>query len=87
MKASNPAHVFVTAPFMRATRTTGNRSPWETTDINAPPRLIERSNGSEITRSESSPSATVVPEMITERQAWVIVWTSADSTSFPSRAI
>ena len=33
----------------------------ETTGINMPPRLIERSNGSGTIRIESRPSATVVP--------------------------
>ena len=58
----------------------------DTSGINMPPRLIERSNGSGRTNSDSRPSATVSPEIITERPAWVIVCTSADSTSLPSRS-
>ena len=58
----------------------------ETTGINMPPRPIERSNGSGKRTIAKSPTATVVPEMITAWPAWVIVSTSADSTSFPSRS-
>jgi hypothetical protein len=36
--------------------------------------------------SESSPTATVDPDTITERPAWVIVSTSAVSTSSDDRA-
>ena len=58
----------------------------ETTGINMPPMPIPRSNGSGKTIIDRSPTATVVPETITEWPAWVIVSTSADSTSFPSRS-
>ena len=58
----------------------------ETTGINMPPMPIERSNGSGRRTIARSPTATVVPETITEWPAWVIVSTSADSTSFPSRS-
>ena len=51
-----------------------------------PPMPIPRSNGSGRTIIDSSPTATVVPETITAWPAWVIVSTSADSTSFPSRS-
>jgi len=46
---------------------------------------IERMNGRGITINESKPTATVGPETITERPAWVIVSTRAVSTSSPSR--
>ena len=58
----------------------------ETTGINMPPMPIPRSNGSGKMTIDRSPTATVVPETITEWPAWVIVSTSADSTSFPSRS-
>ena len=58
----------------------------ETTGISMPPMPIERSNGSGRRTIARSPIATVVPEMITEWPAWVIVSTSAVSTSFPSRS-
>ena len=58
----------------------------ETTGISMPPIPIPRSNGSGKTIIDSRPTATVVPETITEWPAWVIVSTSADSTSFPSRS-
>ena len=58
----------------------------DTAGISMPPIPIERMNGSGRTIIESSPTATVEPETITERPAWVIVSTSADSTSLPSRS-
>ena len=58
----------------------------ETTGISMPPRPIERSSGSGSATIASRPIATVEPETITERPAWVIVSTSADSTSLPSRS-
>jgi hypothetical protein len=58
----------------------------ETAGINIPPMPIERRNGSGKMIIESSPTATVEPETITERPAWVIVSTRADSTSSPSRS-
>ena len=51
-----------------------------------PPMPIERTSGSGSATSASRPMATVEPETITERPAWVIVSTSADSTSRPSRS-
>ena len=58
----------------------------ETTGISIPPMPIPRSSGSGSAIIASRPTATVVPETITERPAWVIVSTSADSTSLPSRS-
>ena len=58
----------------------------ETAGISIPPIPIERMNGSGSTIIESSPTATVEPETITERPACVIVSTSAVSTSSPSRS-
>ncbi len=58
----------------------------ETAGISMPPMPIERMNGSGRRIIESRPTATVEPETITERPAWVIVSTSADSTSTPSRS-
>jgi hypothetical protein len=58
----------------------------ETAGINMPPRPTPRSNGNGRTIIDRSPTATVPPETITEWPAWVIVSTSADSTSFPSRS-
>ena len=58
----------------------------ETVGISIPPIPIERMNGSGSTSIESRPTATVEPETITERPAWVIVSTSAVSTSSPSRS-
>ena len=58
----------------------------ETAGINMPPMPIERSSGSGSTSIDSRPIATVEPETITERPAWVIVSTSAASTSLPSRS-
>ncbi len=58
----------------------------DTAGISMPPIPIERSNGSGSTISESSPTATVVPETITALPACVIVSTSAVSTSSPSRS-
>ena len=58
----------------------------ETTGISMPPRPIQRSSGSGSATIASRPIATVEPETITERPAWVIVSTSADSTSLPSRS-
>ena len=55
----------------------------ETAGISMPPIPIERMNGSGRTIIESSPTATVEPETITERPAWVIVSTIAVSTSSP----
>ena len=46
-----------------------------------PPMPIERTSGSGSATSASRPIATVEPETITERPAWVIVATSAVSTS------
>ena len=57
----------------------------ETAGMSMPPIPIERMNGKGSTTIDSSPTATVVPEMITARPAWVIVSTSAVSTSSPSR--
>ncbi len=48
----------------------------ETAGISIPPIPIERMKGSGITISESSPTATVEPDTITERPAWVIVCTT-----------
>ena len=58
----------------------------ETAGISIPPMPIERMNGSGSTTSDSSPIATVEPETITALPAWVIVSTSAVSTSSPSRS-
>ena len=58
----------------------------ETAGISIPPIPIERMNGSGRITIESSPTATVEPETITERPACVIVSTSAVSTSSPSRS-
>jgi hypothetical protein len=58
----------------------------ETAGMSMPPIPIERMNGSGSTIIERSPTATVDPETITDRPAWVIVWTSAVSTSSPSRS-
>ena len=58
----------------------------ETAGISIPPIPIDRMNGSGRMISESSPTATVVPETMTERPACVIVSTSAVSTSSPSRS-
>ena len=57
----------------------------ETAGISMPPIPIERMNGSGMMTMLSRPTATVVPETITERPACVIVSTSAVSTSSPSR--
>ena len=57
----------------------------ETAGISIPPIPIERMNGSGKMSIERRPIATVDPETITERPAWVIVSTSAVSTSSPSR--
>ena len=53
--------------------------------MSMPPIPIERMNGSGRMTMLSRPTATVEPETITERPACVIVWTSAVSTSSPSR--
>ena len=58
----------------------------DTAGISIPPIPIERMNGSGRITIESRPTATVVPETITERPAWVIVSTIAVSTSSPSRS-
>ena len=58
----------------------------ETIGISIPPMPIERMNGSGSTTSESRPTATVEPDTITDRPAWVIVSTSAVSTSRPLAA-
>ncbi len=58
----------------------------ETAGISMPPIAIERMNGSGNTSIDSRPTATVEPETITDRPACVIVWTSAGSTSLPSRS-
>ncbi len=58
----------------------------DTAGISMPPIPIERMNGSGRTTIERRPTATVEPETITDRPAWVIVSTSADSTSLPSRS-
>ena len=58
----------------------------ETIGISMPPRPIPRSSGSGSATIASRPIATVEPDTITERPAWVIVSTSADSTSLPSRS-
>jgi hypothetical protein len=58
----------------------------DTAGISIPPMPIERMNGSGSTSIESSPTATVEPETITERPACVIVSTIAVSTSSPSRS-
>ena len=55
----------------------------ETAGISMPPIPIERMNGSGSRIMLSRPIATVEPETITERPAWIIVSTSADSTSRP----
>ncbi len=57
----------------------------ETAGISMPPIPIERMNGSGSRTIDRSPTATVEPETTTERPAWVIVSTSAVSTSSPSR--
>ena len=53
----------------------------ETSGISMPPMPIERTSGSGSAISASRPMATVEPETITERPAWVTVSTSAVSTS------
>ncbi len=58
----------------------------ETSGMSSPPRPIERMNGSGSTIIDTSPTATVEPDTITERPACVIVSTSAVSTSSPSRS-
>ncbi len=58
----------------------------ETAGISMPPIPIERMKGSGRMIMLSSPTATVEPDTITERPAWVIVSTSAVSTSSPSRS-
>ena len=58
----------------------------ETAGMSMPPMPIERMNGSGRITSDSSPTATVEPETITERPACVIVSTIAVSTSSPSRS-
>ena len=58
----------------------------ETAGISIPPIPIERMNGSGRMTIERRPTATVDPETITERPAWVIVSTSAVSVSSPSRS-
>ena len=58
----------------------------ETSGISRPPIPIERMNGSGRKTIESRPTATVEPDTITERPAWVIVSTIAVSTSEPSRS-
>ena len=58
----------------------------ETSGISMPPMPIERMNGSGRMINESSPTATVDPETITDLPAWVIVSTIAASTSLPSRS-
>ncbi len=55
----------------------------ETVGISIPAMPIERMNGSGRSTSDSSEIATVDPETITARPAWVIVSTSAVSTSSP----
>ena len=51
-----------------------------------PPMPIERMNGRGRMIIESRPTATVEPDTITERPAWVIVCSRAVSTSLPSRS-
>ncbi len=58
----------------------------ETAGISIPPIPIERMNGSGRRIIDRRPTATVEPDTITERPAWVIVSTSAVSTSLPSRS-
>ena len=58
----------------------------ETAGISIPPMPIDRMNGRGRTISDSRPTATVEPDTITDRPAWVIVSTMADSTSAPSRS-
>ncbi len=58
----------------------------DTSGMSNPPRPMERMNGSGSTIIDTRPTATVEPETITERPACVIVWTSAVSTSSPSRS-
>jgi hypothetical protein len=58
----------------------------ETTGISIPPMPMDRSNGNGRRTIARRPIATVVPETITEWPACVIVSTSDDSTSFPSRS-
>ena len=58
----------------------------ETAGMSIPPIPIERMKGSGSRTIESSPTATVDPETITDRPAWVTVSTSAVSTSSPSRS-
>jgi hypothetical protein len=58
----------------------------ETAGISMPPMPIERMKGKGRMTIERRPTATVVPETITERPACVIVSTSAVSTSSPSRS-
>ena len=54
-----------------------------TAGISIPPIPIERMNGSGRMTMLRSPIATVEPEMMTERPAWVIVSTSASSGARP----
>ncbi len=58
----------------------------DTSGIKRPPMPIERMTGIGIKTMDISPIATVEPETITERPAWVIVSTTAESTSFPCRS-
>ena len=51
-----------------------------------PPMPIERITGTGMITIESRPIATVEPETITERPAWVMVSTTAVSTSRPCRS-
>ena len=55
----------------------------ETAGISIPPIPIERMNGSGRITMLRRPIATVEPETTTERPAWVIVSTTAVSTSLP----
>ena len=58
----------------------------ETAGISSPPIPIDRITGIGMRTIESRPIATVEPDTITERPAWVIVSTTASSTSRPCRS-
>ena len=56
----------------------------DTAGISMPAIPIERMNGSGSTTRDRRPIATVEPDTITDRPAWVIVSTTAVSRSFPA---
>jgi hypothetical protein len=58
----------------------------ETVGISMPPMPIDRMNGSGSTSMLSRPTATVEPEMITERPACCMVVITAPSASWPWRS-